>query len=149
MSASGPLKQVLYWILRTSETTSGGVCSAYAAHWVRQVIQSRMCIDLLRIVTIGMHLLGIKVAVNNVCFCVMCVCVCESERERERDAGWLKSIGVNWRSNHPWTTDGRLKFKNCRTWVFVFWESPTEGVARGDFKVPCVIWCLLDVWAWL
>jgi hypothetical protein len=91
MSASGPLKQVLYWILRTSETTSGGVCSAYAAHWVRQVIQSRMCIDLLRIVTIGMHLLGIKVAVNNVCFCVMCVCVCESERERE----WIEDLIIH------------------------------------------------------
>jgi hypothetical protein len=50
-----------------------------------------MCIDLLRIITIGMHLLGIKVAANNVCFFVLCVCVCvcerERERERERDAG--------------------------------------------------------------
>jgi hypothetical protein len=32
MSASGPLKQVLYWILRTSETASGGCVELVAAH---------------------------------------------------------------------------------------------------------------------
>jgi hypothetical protein len=62
-----------------------GCVEHVAGHCVMQVIQSRICIDLLRIITIGMHLLGIKVAVNNVCFCELYVCVCVRERERERE----------------------------------------------------------------
>lgn len=48
-----------------------------------------MCIDLLRIITIGMHLLEIKVAVNKVYICVLYVCVCVCKRERERDREML------------------------------------------------------------